>query len=130
MDNAAQARVFLKQSDEEFANNDVLQGSEKLWGAACQAIIAVAKPRMWTCSKSNHRREVIRRLADEKSDSSLKAEYAIAEQFHANFYNNFMEDDAIETYRPMVHDLVNRLLSYNGKDTESNILDSLWYVRD
>ena len=55
MDHAAQAQVFLKQSDEEFGRNDVLQWSEKLWGATCQAIMAIAEQRAWSYGKSKHR---------------------------------------------------------------------------
>ena len=37
-----QALIFLRQSEEEFAKDDVFQGSEKLWGAAAQAVLAIA----------------------------------------------------------------------------------------
>ncbi len=40
MDHAEQARIFLRQSDQEFASNDALQGSEKLWGATAHALMA------------------------------------------------------------------------------------------
>ena len=114
MDHAAQAQVFLKQSDEEFARNDVLQGSEKLWSATCQAIMAIAEQRGWSYGKSKHRSVVVDRLADESEESWLKSGYGIAEKFHANFYNDFMEDYAVERDRPVVHRLVERLLSLNG----------------
>ena len=114
-DHARQARVFLEQSDQEFAKGDVLQASEKLWGATSHAIKAAAEQRGWDHGKSSHRRLVVRRLAEENEELWLRAGYAAAEQFHANFYNNFMEDDAIEDYRPIVHELVDRLL--NGSRT-------------
>ena len=110
-DHARQARVFLEQSDHEFAKGDVLQASEKLWGATSHAIKAVAEQRGWDHGKNSHRRLVVRRLAEEYEEFWLRAGYAAAEQFHANFYNNFMEDDAIEDYRPIVHELVKRLLN-------------------
>jgi hypothetical protein len=42
-DHAVTAEDFLAASDREFAAGDVLQASEKLWGAAAHAITAVAK---------------------------------------------------------------------------------------
>ena len=117
LDHATQAQVFLRQSDEEFARNDVLQGSEKLWGATCQAIMAVAEQRGWSYGKSKHRSVVIDRLAEEHDESWLKSGYSIAEKFHANSYNDFMEDYAIERDRPVVHRLVETLLLYNGPST-------------
>ena len=108
---ARQARICLEQSDHEFDKGDVLQASEKLWGATSHAIKAVADQRGWDHGKNSHRRLVVRRLAEEYEEFWLRAGYAAAEQFHANFYNNFMEDDAIEDYRPIVHELVDRLLN-------------------
>ena len=39
---AATANEFLDASDQEFAAGDHLQASEKLWGAATHAVMAVA----------------------------------------------------------------------------------------
>ena len=41
------ARDFLATSDHEFEIGDVVQGAEKLWGAAAHAIMAVAQEREW-----------------------------------------------------------------------------------
>ena len=109
-DYARQAKVFLQQSDDEFASGDDLQASEKLWGAATYAVRAVAEERGWAHGKSKHRREAIRLFADECEEPWLVVAYGAALQFHAHFYNNFMEDDDIEFQRPFVHRLVNRLL--------------------
>ena len=108
------AREFLKASDREFEAGDKFQASEKLWGATCQAIMAIAEQRGWSYGKSKHRSVVVDRLADECEESWLKSGYGIAEKFHANFYNDFMEDYAVERDRPVVHRLVERLLSLNG----------------
>ena len=40
---AAQALKFLEQSDAEFAAGDTRQGAEKLYGAACQIVIAACQ---------------------------------------------------------------------------------------
>ncbi len=111
LDHAEQAWKILEQSEKEFADDDVLQGSEKLWGAACQAVMAVAKSRGWDYGKSKHRSVVIDRLVEERGDSSLASGYSVAQKFHANFYNNFMEDDDIVRDRPIVHQLVEQLLN-------------------
>ena len=102
---------FLNSQIRSLPKGDVLQASEKLWGATSHAIKAVAEHRGWDHGKNSHRRLVVRRLAEEYEEFWLRAGYAAAEQFHANFYNNFMEDDAIEDYRPIVHELVKRLLN-------------------
>ena len=43
VDHAQTAEGFLADSDREFAAGDVLQASEKLWGAAAHAMMAVAE---------------------------------------------------------------------------------------
>ena len=42
-EHAQTARDFLAASDREFAAGDHLQGSEKLYGAATQAVIAICQ---------------------------------------------------------------------------------------
>ena len=44
---AVTAQEFLEASDQEFASGDHLQASEKLWGAATHAVMAVAQQREW-----------------------------------------------------------------------------------
>ena len=104
------AREFLQHSDREFEAGENLQGSEKLWGAASHSVLAVAKRRGWRFGKSASRRIAVHRLAEEYDDPLLASDYATVELFHANFYNDFMEDEAIEMDRPMVHRFVHRML--------------------
>ena len=104
------ARKFLQDSQEEFDSGDELQGSEKLWGATCQAVTAVAKRRGWRFGKSNHRANVVDRLVEEYNDTSLDAEFSVAEKFHANFYHDFMEDYEIVRGRQTVSRFVHRII--------------------
>ena len=105
------ALQFLEHSDREFEAGDAMQGSEKLWGAASHAVTAIAKQRGWAFSKYNHRRNAVRRLAEEYQDDSLFLSYSVALKFHANFYHDTMEDPEIEDDRPAVHNFVRRIVS-------------------
>lgn len=44
------AQEFLAVSDAEFAKGDDMQASEKLWGAAAHAVMAVAQQVFRNCS--------------------------------------------------------------------------------
>lgn len=106
---------FLAVSDIEFAKGDDMQASEKLWGAAAHAVMAVAQQRGWPYGKHYALKVAVRRLADEFPDGdplsdALVSEFTTAESFHANFYHDFMEDFQIETGRPIVRRFVNRVL--------------------
>ena len=113
-DHARKALEFLEHSDREFAAGDESQGSEKLWGAASQAVMAIAKQRGWRYGKSGARATAVTRIAEEYDEPLLVSDYGLAEAFHANFYHEFMEDDVIERDRPLVHRFVHRILDLAG----------------
>ena len=104
------AQESLQHSDQEFEAGENQQGSEKLWGAASHSVLAVAKVRGWPFVESSSRRQAVGRLSEEYDDPLLVPGYIVAQHFHANFYNDFMEDDEIEADRPMVHRFVHRML--------------------
>ena len=60
----------MEAADQEFAAGDVLQGSEKLWGAASHAIMAVAQERGWQFGSHRAMKDAARRLAKEYGDPS------------------------------------------------------------
>ncbi len=107
---AETAREFLEAVSGEFAAGDLLQGSEKMWGAAAHAVMAVAQQRGWSYGKHYAIKVAARRLAEEQNDPALRTGFAMAEHFHANFYHDFMENDTIEDSRPVVTDFVERVL--------------------
>ena len=110
-DHAQTALDFLSASDREFDDGDILQASEKLWGAATHALIAVAQQRGWQHGSHRALRDAAERLSDDHNDSLIEYGFAIAEKFHRNFYNNIMEDIELYGDRPKVHDLVHRVLA-------------------
>ena len=105
------AREFLIAADREFAAGDVAQGSEKLWGAASQAVIAVAQERGWKYGSHRDLKVAVERLAEESGDSRFRSEFGIAEKFHANFYHLFMEDYELDRDPVVIRDFVNRVLA-------------------
>lgn len=104
------AADFLDASDREFDAGDFLQGSEKLWGAASHAVMAVAQQRGWAYGKHGNLKSVARSLYQETGETIFREGFSTAEKFHANFYHDFMEDDVIEEARAQVRDFVIKLL--------------------
>ena len=105
------AQGFLAASDSEFAAGDILQGSEKLWGAAAHAVMAIAQQRGWRFGDHRALRAAANRLADELREPILASNFSVAEKLHANFYHDFMQDFEIHDDRQKVRDFVNRVLS-------------------
>ena len=109
-EHAQTARDFLEAADREFAAGDVLQGSEKLWGAASHAVIAAAQQRGWSYGKHGNLKTAVRRLYQESGDELLPRDFSIAEKFHGNFYHDFMEEYEVAEDRPFVRGFVERVL--------------------
>ena len=110
-EHARTARDFLIRSDQYFAADDRLQGSEKLWGAAAHAILALSRMRRWSLGSHSRIRENAARVSQELGESQLWTDFDSAERFHANFYHDYMTESDIDVERPLVHRFVNRLLS-------------------
>ena len=108
---AQAARDFLEAADREFASGDHLQASEKLWGAASHAVMAVAQQRGLSFGSHRALKEAIQHLAEGTGDRAFIGDFGIAEKFHANFYHDFMEDYQLAADRPLIREFVNRMLA-------------------
>jgi hypothetical protein len=105
------ARDFLAASDREFAAGDHLQGSEKLYGAATQAIIAICQQRGWRYKSHRAMQQAVTALEREYDDPFIATGFASSNRFHENFFHDYLEDYEIEANRPSVHQFVGRLLT-------------------
>ena len=108
---AEYARKFLADADREFAAGERKQASEKLYGAANEALTAIAVRRDWKHRTHRDMKNVAQRLAEEFGEPFLSTGFNTAEKFHKNFFHDEMEDYEIETDRPYVHLFVNRVLT-------------------
>ena len=116
---AETAVEFLEKAERHFAEGDQIQASEKLWGAAAHAIMAVSLERGWPHTSHPAMKRAAERLADEHGDPLVASNFAIAEKYHRDFYHLFMEDEEWITDRSKIHDLVARVLALRG-DTGRN----------
>ena len=115
------AREFMERSDRYFSESDVLQGSEKMWGAAAHALMAVAQQRGWKYGNHYALRQVALRLADELDDERISLGLGVAEKFHANFYHEFMDDNELEVNRADVQRFVERVLALVDEQPEQSL---------
>ena len=110
------ALTFLRQSEQEFAAGDIIQGSEKLWGSASHAVLALAKQRGWPTGTHRDMVHAARGVALEREEPSFEMGFAVARKFHSNFYGHgvfdpFSETEAMEHEREMVARFVHRALA-------------------
>ena len=100
---------LLNQAEEELGQGDLLQASEKLWGAAAHMVKAVAQHRGWEHSSHRALYGVIARLVEETGDTELGELFLVAGHLHTNFYENWLPHETIATEVPRVSYLVKRL---------------------
>ena len=110
-EHAQTARDFLVASDREFEAGDHLQGSEKLYGAATQAIIALCQQRGWRYKSHRAMQQAVEALSREYHDPTLLNGYLAASKFHENFFHDNMEDYEVAANRPGVRYFVGQLLA-------------------
>ena len=79
----------LAQAEAELASGDVRQASEKGWGAAAQAVKAVAEQRDWPHRSHASLYRVVDRLTTETSDDDIYLLFQVANQLHVNFYEHW-----------------------------------------
>lgn len=116
-EHAQTAREFLIASDEEFDKDDLVQASEKLWGAAAHAIMAVAQQRGWDHRSHRSLKNAAIRLSMEQGDPLIEAYFGLAEKFLRNLFPDDMEDYERDADRPLVHDFVARVLALLDADS-------------
>ena len=103
------ARQFLSDADRELDAGDHFKASEKLWGAASHMVIAEMHRR--GLKQSGHRAmiDAIEQIAEEADEPSFRANFAIAESLHANFYHGFMQPQDVRRHRSHVHEFVAKM---------------------
>ena len=108
------ARQLLDQADHEMMAGDLLQSSEKLWGATSHALKAFCESRGWRLGKYAQREHAAKRLATERDDDTIRLSFRIAEACHANFYNDWLEFDVLDEHRRDIRRLVEKILNDVG----------------
>ena len=109
-EHAQAAEAFLEDAAREFAAGDELQASEKMWGAASHAIMAVAMQRGQDCGTHRKMVNAAGEIAKEQDDILLRAGISTAQKFHANFYHGFMETEEWENDAEIIRQFVSRML--------------------
>ena len=79
---------LLAQARQELDQGDILQASEKVWGATAHAIKAVAQQRGWNHHAHNNLREAATYIGFEHDRQELRQLFGYLEAFHHNYYEH------------------------------------------
>ena len=91
--------VFMEHAEELLEDGDMLQASEKAWGAVAHCIKSIAQRRNWPSGTHQALSVIKDRLAAESDNPArIVSLYKNAEALHANFYEESLEDNLVEKY--------------------------------
>jgi len=85
------------------------QAGEKLWGAASQAVKALAEFRGWQHDGHGLLFETVRRVTKERNDEQLRYQFGLANVLHINFYENWLEREDIVSYALQIEEFVSKI---------------------
>ena len=86
---------FIRQADEEFQKGDLVQASDKAWGAAALALKSIAAQRGWNHHKHGLLYDISGQIADELDRLDLRVMFRSANAMHQNYYEDWMAVDEV-----------------------------------
>ena len=110
---------FLEQARSEYDDGDLLQASEKAWGAVAHCVRAAAEERQWDVG--SHRatienaRRMIRASPDPRRRERLHLLLRSVTSLRANFYEDWMPSDIVEGGIRDAGELVRALNEIDGQ---------------
>ena len=103
---------LLGEADREYAVNNLVQASEKYWGAVAALLNAIGELRSWERHSHRDYAVIIERLADELGDNELRVLFDSVEKLHANFYHGFLDREGFDLRRSRALTLIGKLRNY------------------
>ena len=101
--------AYLAKARVHLAEGDLVQASEKGWGAAAVLVKACAEARGIDHDKHRHLWRTVNRLYDETGDRELRILFSNAESLHGNFYEDHFDEGAVRDFLIQVDVLVDKL---------------------
>jgi len=105
------SRDFLAKAEQALAEDDLLQASERGWGAAAHMVKGIAESR--GLSHDGHRAlySAVNVLAHESGDRDIRVLFSVASALHSNFYENWMPQEMVADDLAQVRRLLEKLES-------------------
>ncbi len=103
------AHTLYDQGIVELEAGDLRQASEKFWGAAAQAMKAVAERNGWRHRSHRHFHESLDMMKDQDDHEEIVNWFSVAESLHVNFYEDQAAYETIRINADKIRMLIDRL---------------------
>lgn len=105
----ALSEKYLAEAKKFLGKQDLVQTSEKLWGAASLAVKTAAARRGLKLEKHGSLWDFVSKLSKESGDKEIIRSFHVANALHRNFYENEMTKEAIEIALEDIEELITKL---------------------
>ena len=108
---------FLDHAEDEFRKGDLLQASEKAWGAVSHYVNSIARQRNWPLGSHGRLIQNANTLISRDPDNAEHRRRLLrsVEALHANFYNAFLDEDSVREGIQDARELIGALEDLNAE---------------
>jgi len=105
----ALSKKYLAEAKEFLGKGDLVQASEKLWGASALAVKMVAARRGLKLEKHGSLWRFVNSISKESGDKDIVRFFGEVNALHRNFYENEMERETVEIMAEDVEKFIAKL---------------------
>jgi hypothetical protein len=106
------SRQFIGEAEKYLVQGDLLQASEKAWGAAARKVKAIAEDRGWEHKGHGHLFAAIGNIVAETGQTELRGLFREANALHINFYEGWLTTQDVSESLEAVKELLELLEQY------------------
>ena len=106
------SRLFIEDAERYLGQGDLLQASEKAWGAAARKVKAIAEDRGWEHKRHGHLFAVIGNIVADTGQTDLRRLFREANNLHINFYEGWLTVQDVSESLEAVKELLELLDQY------------------
>jgi hypothetical protein len=103
---------YLRDSEEFLTKKDLVQASEKAWGAAAQIIKALAAKEGKELRSHGELHRYVAELSKDKGDKEIMKFWFSATSLHQNFYENWFPEEAVRSAVEDVKNFIEKLRKF------------------
>ena len=106
------SRRFIGEAEKYLVQGDLLQASEKAWGATARKVNAIAEDRGWEHRGHGRLFAAIGNIVDETGQIELRRLFREANALHINFYEGWLTTQDVSESLEAVKELLELLERY------------------
>ena len=118
------SREYMARAEDYLRQGDLVQASEKSWGAAACALKFIAEQRDWQHQSHSLLFDISNQVAEELGRADLRDMFQSAKSMHQNFYENWEPEEGVEYAVGRIKNFLSELESVRPQIPGSFVVDT------